>query len=138
MRFSKKVMMSSLTAVLALTIGGSGTFAASESTTSNESDPPMHIMVNWTGTTYVSQSSWVNITSSNNLFPDSPLVTNHISNPGRLKVRIINSNGAQVGQVKYVSVGQSVRMDQIPAFSGTYTLQAIAEYTAGSYTISID
>lgn len=94
--------------------------------------------VNWTGVAYVSKAYWCNITSSNNLFPDSPLVTNHAGNPGEIKVRIINEDGKQVGETKTVKAGKSVRMDQIPAASGTYTLQAKATKTNGNYTITID
>ena len=80
---------------------------------------------------------WCNVTSSNNLFPDSPKVTNDASNPCSIKVRIVNEAGAVVGKEKEVEVGKSVTMDKIPALSGTYTLQAYSE-TAGNFTISID
>ncbi len=92
----------------------------------------------WSGSAYVSTSYYCNVTSSNNIFPDSPKVTNNANNPGTIKVRIINSSGQQVGEVKTIAVGESVTMDQIPAFSGTYTLQAKATATSGYYTISID
>ena len=78
------------------------------------------------------------VTSSNNIFPDSPKVTNYDSNPSTIKVRILNSNGAQVGETKSIAPGQTVRLDRIPAFSGTYTLQACPDGDSGYYTISID
>lgn len=93
--------------------------------------------VNWSGTAYLAAKQWCNVTSSNNLFPDSPKVTNDASNPCSIKVRIVNEAGAVVGKEKEVEVGKSVTMDQIPALSGTYTLQAYSE-KAGNFTISID
>ena len=92
----------------------------------------------WSGSAYVSTSYWCNVTSSNNIFPDSPTVTNNANNPGNIIVRIVNQHGQQVGEIKNVAAGYSVTMDQIPAFSGTYTLQAMAVTTSGYYTISID
>lgn len=94
--------------------------------------------VNWTGNARLSTDGYYNVTSSNNIFKDSPKVTNHAGNPGTIKVRIINGNGKQVGSTKEIKVGKTVTMDQIPAFSGTYTLQAKAVSEAGSYTITID
>lgn len=94
--------------------------------------------VNWTGNARLSTDGYYNVTSSNNIFRDSPKVTNHAGNPGTIKVRIINGNGKQVGNTKEIKAGKTVTMDQIPAFSGTYTLQAKAISKAGSYTITID
>lgn len=91
--------------------------------------------VNWTGKARLGTSVYYNVTSSNNIFRDSPKVTNHSGNPGRIKVRIINSKGEQVGKAKEIKAGSSVRMDRIPALSGTYTLQAKALDKEGSYTI---
>lgn len=93
--------------------------------------------VNWTGNARLSTDGYYNVTSSNNIFRDSPKVTNHAGNPGTIKVRIINGNGKQVGNTKGIKAGKTVTMDQIPAFSGTYTLQAKAISKAGSYTITI-
>ncbi len=93
--------------------------------------------VNWSGTAYLAAKQWCNVTSSNNVFRDSPKVTNGASNPCSIKVRIVKESGEVVGEEKEVGVGESVKMDKIPAFSGTYTLQAYSE-KAGNYTISID
>lgn len=92
----------------------------------------------WSGSAYVSTKHYCNVTSSNNFFPDSPKVTNSANNPGKIYVRILNSSGQQVGRTKTIAVGKSVTMDQIPAFSGTYTLQAKAVTSSGYYSISID
>lgn len=94
--------------------------------------------VDWTGRARLNTDVFYNVTSSNNIFRDSPKVTNHSGNPGRIKVRIINSSGKQVGKAKEIKAGSSVKMDRIPALSGTYTLQAKALDKAGSYTITID
>lgn len=85
----------------------------------------------------VSPCIYVNITSSNNIFPDSPLVTSDANNPGNVTIRVINEKGAQVGETKTIAPGSSVRLDQIPAFSGTYTIQGKAS-VAGTYTFNID
>lgn len=53
-------------------------------------------------------------------------------------MRIINSKGKKVGRTKTIKAGKTVKMDKIPALSGTYTLQAMAVDKAGSYTITID
>lgn len=94
--------------------------------------------VNWTGTAYLSKGKWCNVTSSNNIFPDKPQVTNASGNKGTIEVRIINEKGEIVGSKKTIKVGKTVTLDNIPAFSGTYTLQAKAIDKSGTYTISID
>ena len=94
--------------------------------------------VKWTGKARLGTKVYYNVTSSNNIFKDSPKVTNHAGNPGAIKVRIVNSDGKQVGATKEIAAGKTVTMDSIPAFSGTYTLQAMALDKEGSYTITID
>ena len=89
------------------------------------------------GNAALTAGKWVNIMSSNNVFPDSPLVTNHSGNKGVIEVRILNQHWQQVGSIKSVGTGESVRMDQIPALSGNYTLQG-RPVLSGTYTISID
>lgn len=94
--------------------------------------------VNWTGSAYLTTSAYSNVTSSNNIFNDSPKVTSDANNAGKIRVMIVNSKGAQVGKTKDVSPGKSVRMDQIPWNSGTYTLKAKALSKSGTYRIGID
>ena len=123
---------------LALTVAASmavPAFAASEPvapqnepTAATESVSPC---IYWTGTAKLNTTDYVNITSSNNIFPDSPLVTSDAT------IRVINEKGAQVGETKTIAPGSSVRLDQIPAFSGTYTIQGKAS-VAGTYTFNID
>lgn len=91
--------------------------------------------ISWSGSAYISRA-WTNITASNNLFNDSPKVTNNASNVGTLSIRVINGKGAQVGSVKTVGPGQTVTLDKIPAISGTYTIQGYSG-TPGTYTLSI-
>jgi hypothetical protein len=69
---------------------------------------------------------------------DRPTVTNAAGNKGAIKVRIINAKGEQVGTVKTVNAGKSAKLDSIPWNSGTYTLQAKAVSSAGTYFITID
>ncbi len=93
--------------------------------------------VNGSGTVYLAANQWCNVTSSNNVFPYKPKITNDASNPCYIKLRIVNEVGEVVGKEKEVEAGKSVTMDNIPAFSGTYTLQAYSE-KEGNFTISID
>ncbi len=95
--------------------------------------------VNWSGSAYISDASYTNVTSSNNLFNDRPEVTNSAGNSGTLSFRIVNYKGEIVGSAKSCAVGSSVKMDEIPFNSGTYTLQAkAATGKAGNYSIKID
>lgn len=116
-------------------------FAASESATpqndtavANEDVSPY---IHWTGTAKLTTGDYSNITSSNNIFPDSPLVTSDANNPGSVTIRVVDDAGGQIGETKTVSAGSSVRLDQIPALSGTYTIQGKAT-VAGTYTFTVD
>lgn len=93
--------------------------------------------VKWSGTANLVKGKYMNITSSNNIFPDQPTVTNDEGNPGDVTFRIKNEKGEIVGTAKTAKPGKSVKMDKIPAFSGDYTLQGKATVD-GEYTISID
>jgi hypothetical protein len=143
--FIKRIIMKKFVSMaLALTVAASmavPAFAASEPvapqnepTAATESVSPC---IYWTGTAKLNTTDYVNITSSNNIFPDSPLVTSDANNPGNVTIRVINEKGAQVGETKTIAPGSSVRLDQIPAFSGTYTIQGKAS-VAGTYTFNID
>ena len=138
---SKNKIIISSVLVSTILLGASvTTFASNSNDSLNNSVESIEkgAKVKWKGTAYLSKGNWCNVTSSNNIFPDSPKVTNYGSNPSTIKVRIINSNGAQVGETKSIAPGQTVRLDRIPAFSGTYTLQACPDGDSGYYTISID
>lgn len=142
--FRRIIMKKFVSMALALTVAASmavPAFAASEPvapqnepTAATESVSPC---IYWTGTAKLNTTDYVNITSSNNIFPDSPLVTSDANNPGNVTIRVINEKGAQVGETKTIAPGSSVRLDQIPAFSGTYTIQGKAS-VAGTYTFNID
>lgn len=93
--------------------------------------------INWSGTAKLNTTSYQNITSSNNVFPDSPTVTSDANNPGKVTLRVIDDKGKQIGSTKTVSPGDDVVLDQIPAFSGTYTIQGKAS-VAGTYTFNVD
>lgn len=95
-------------------------------------------LINWDGDPYLVTTRYVDITTSNNIFRDSPKVTNSARNPGAIYVRILNADGAVISPVKYVAPGQIVTMDQILAFSGTYTVQAKAANVEGTYHIAVD
>ncbi|WP_304681788.1 hypothetical protein [uncultured Clostridium sp.] len=138
---SKNKIIISSVLVSTILLGASvTTFASTSNGSLNNSIESIEkgAKVKWKGTAYLSKGNWCNVTSSNNIFPDSPKVTNYGSNPSTIKVRILNSNGAQVGETKSIAPGQTVRLDRIPAFSGTYTLQACPDGDSGYYTISID
>ncbi len=104
-----------------------------------EQEPIKLRRVFWSGTAYVSDTAYTNITSSNNLFDDNPKVTNSAGNAGKLSFRIVDKDGEPIGSVKVCIDGYSVTMDTVPFNSGTYTLQAKADSgKAGSYYITID
>lgn len=138
---SKNKIIISSVLVSTILLGASvTTFASNSNDSLNNSVESIEkgAKVKWKGTAYLSKGNWCNVTSSNNIFPDSPKVTNYDSNTSTIKVRIINSNGAQVGETKSIAPGQTVRLDRIPAFSGTYTLQACPDGDSGYYTVSLD
>ena len=49
--------------------------------------------INWTGTAKLNTTLYQNITSSNNVFPDSPTVTSDANNPGTVTLRVIDDKG---------------------------------------------
>lgn len=137
---NKIIMVSALACSLLLGTVAT-TFASSKSGQSlNQSieSSKKETRVKWKGKAYLATGYWCNVTSSNNVFKESPKVTNHTSNPSEIKVRILNGRGALVGETKTIGVGETVQLDQIPAFSGTYTLQAYTEGMSDDYLISID
>jgi len=95
-------------------------------------------LVNWSGSAYITTAAYSNVTSSNNIFKDSPTVTNSADSPGPIMVRVVKSTGEIIGNSKTIFRGKTVTLDPIPAFSGTYTLQAKAVNSSGYYYISID
>lgn len=46
--------------------------------------------INWSGTAKLNTTSYQNITSSNNIFPDSPTVTSDANNPGKVTLRVVD------------------------------------------------
>lgn len=78
-----------------------------------------------------------NIATSNNLFPDQPIVYSNGNNPGTVLIRVLDDKGQVVGNVKRVAPDSSVRLDTIPAMSGTYTIQGQTA-VSGNYTFTIN
>lgn len=95
-------------------------------------------LVNWTGDAYITTTGFSNVTSSNNIFSDSPRVTNASGNAGAIEVKIVDSLGEQIGKTYTIQKGKTVQMDKIPWNTGSYTLRAKAVSGNGSYTISIN
>ena len=91
----------------------------------------------WNGTAILNTTNYENITSSNNIFKDSPVVTSNANNASYVYIRVIDGDGAQIGSTKIVWPGKSVTLDAIPAFSGTYTIQGKAG-VSGTYTFNVD
>lgn len=114
---------------------GSAVYAAETDTPYTEEEIEE---VNWSGQAYVPTGHYVNITSSNNIFTDTPTITNGSNNPRIIFVRIVNSAGAVVAGPLAVEPGHSVQLGPIPWNSGIYTLQAMAMEVAGDYFITID
>lgn len=97
-------------------------------------DPHFH----WNDTVTLTITAWSNLTSYNNLFADSPTVTNHANSDGDLKVRVIDGNGNVIVSETTVPAGESVTLAKIPATSGKCTFQAKAITRQGSFRIDID
>lgn len=94
--------------------------------------------INWDGTAWLVTTGFCTITTSNNIFNDSPLVISDGNNAGVVTLRVLNEKGEQVGDTKDVSPGKSVRLDQIPHDSGTYRIQGKAKKVEGNYYFDID
>lgn len=95
--------------------------------------------VAWSGDALLGTDVWTLIVRSNNDFADSPKVTNSGTNLGAIRVRVIKeSDGTQIGSTKIIVNGYSTYMDEIPAMSGTYRLEAQAYSIPGSYHITVD
>lgn len=93
--------------------------------------------IKWNGTAWLTTSGFCTITTSNNIFDDDPLVESDGNNAGDVTIRVLNEKGQQVGSTKTVSPGSSVRLDMIPANSGTYRIQGKAS-VEGNYAFNID
>lgn len=138
----KKKTICALTLAAALAVGTSATaFAATPDVVAPNSDTEYSTTVepriNWTGTAKLTAGTYGNITSSNNIFPDSPTIWSDANNPGTVTIRVLNSKGEQVGSTKTLAAGKKVTLDQIPAFSGTYTIQGNPT-VSGTYTFTVD
>lgn len=130
-----------IVSLMSLSLLGTSLFITAASASQVSNDTPTHEVtprVKWSGSAYLTTKAYSNVTSSNNIFNDSPLVTNGAGNKGSIKVRVVNQSGKQVGSVKTIKKGKSGRMGSIPWNSGTYTLQAKAVSGAGRYSINID
>jgi len=93
--------------------------------------------INWTDSAALTKNVWGNVIGSNNIFRDTPTITNWAGNPGEAVFRIVDGSENIIAESDYVKPGKSTKLGSIPAFSGTYTLQAMVEKT-GNYTIEID
>ena len=93
--------------------------------------------INWDGTAWLVTDHFTTITTSDNIFNDSPLVISDGNNASNVTLRVLNEKGEQVGDTKVVAPGKSVRSDQIPHDSGTYRIQGKATIE-GNYYFDID
>jgi len=128
---------------LSLSIFGLSAVSSSVSASSTElvnepSSMEIQPRVKWSGNAYITTTGFSNVTSSNNIFNDSPRVTNDSGNSGSILVKVVNANGYQVGKTKEIAKGKTVTLDKIPWNSGTYTLKAKAITKNASYRITID
>lgn len=134
-----KFLCATLLSTVLLSVSVSGSQSVNATTDGEQAtQSTATAMIYWSSTAYLVTNAYSNVTSSNNIFNDSPVVTNNAGNKGAIKVKIVNSNGAQVGSVKTIGKGKTVRLDSIPWNSGTYTLKAMAVSSTGTYAIKID
>lgn len=139
-----KILLSSATALaLSLAVGNSTQVNAATAenvdmieNTINENHEIVPL-INWSGNAYLTKNKWSNVIGSNNIFRDSPTITNRAGNPGTVKFRIVNSKGNIIAESGYIASGKSVKLGPIPASAGTYTIQGNAEVT-GTYNIAVD
>lgn len=136
MKKFKNVLLMSLAATTVLTTPIFAQTNSQENVIQEEESKSIQPRINFNSTVYL-DCDWKQITSSNNLFPDSPLVSNPSDNPGDFQLRVFNDSGVQVGSTKTVSRGTSIRLDQIPALSGYYSVECKAS-VSGEYHITID
>lgn len=134
----KKVIIASCLSLSILGISAAPIMAKAEELPEESKLTEITPYVNWSGQAYLTTAAYSNVTSSNNFFSDSPTVTNASGNPGAIKVKVVNANGEQVGKVKEIGKGKSVKLDSVPWNSGDYTIKAMALDKNGQYTISVD
>jgi len=103
------------------------------------------VAINSTHYAPLSDASWNNVMTFNNLFPDNPTVTNHMVNEESIVIRIEHSiDGQQVTNEVTIAPGESKQMGLVPArfgLQGDYTVQAkIISDTEqnANYLISVD
>lgn len=149
MKLTKKLTALGLAVAMVASIGATSVFASEdlgvmesqsdfvniENSSSDEHQITPYI--NWDGSANLVTHLFSNITSSNNWFNDSPKVISNINNPGLVYLRVMSSNGSQIGDVKIVAPGKSVVLDEIPFNSGTYTIQGMGT-VSGAYYFDID
>ncbi|MGG2114185.1 hypothetical protein ABFY60_28040 [Lysinibacillus pakistanensis] len=110
----KKVIIASCLSLSILGVSAAPIANAEELTGESPETIEVTPFIDWSGKAYLVTGAYTNVTSSNNIFSDSPLVTNVLGNKGSIKVRVMNEKGAQVGTVKTIAVGKSVKLDSIP------------------------
>lgn len=132
----KKIFAIILSLVVVLSMSTTALAAENPSSGFNAGQGPTP-RISWNGTAVLKTDTFYNITSSNNLFSDYPLVKSDGNNPGTVIIRVIDKDGQQVGEAKTVEPGFSIRLDKIPFNSGTYTIQGQA-YVEGNYRFVID
>lgn len=135
----KKIIIASCLSlsVLGLSVGLNNV-NAEELTNDSKVNEEISPYVNWSGNAYLVTQAYSNVTTSNNFLNDEPTVTNDSGNKGEIKVKVVNEDGKQVGKVKTIGKGKSVKLDKIPWNSGKYTLKAKASEKEGTYRISIN
>lgn len=85
-------------------------------------DDPEHPF-SWQGTAFLSTEAYCNITGANNWVKEAPVIMSDPDNPGSVQLRVLDGNSAVIGSEKTLAPGKSVRLDTIPALSGTYVIQ---------------
>lgn len=135
----EKLLCATMLSTILLSVSISGSQSADAATGNQISvRSTAATMIYWSSTAYLVTNAYSNVTSSNNVFNDRPAITNNAGNKGSIRVKVVNSNGAQVGAVKTIGKGKTVRLDSIPWNSGTYTIKAMAVSAAGTYAIKVD
>lgn len=130
--------LAAMTAVSAMSITAMAAVEEYSEVPSVMSSSEISPRINWQGTARLYTGSFSNITSSNNLFTDSPKITSDANNPGHCYIRVVNSSGTVIVGPKILPVGKTITLSSIPANSGTYTIQGQALSVSGVYTFNVD
>lgn len=94
-------------------------------------------MIDWRDSVYLTPYSWNNIAYDNNLFGEYIDVTNKGDNIDSIWVRIQDEDGNVICGPTWIQSGTTATLGRVPAFSGTYTIQAKSYSRSATFGLTI-